>query len=55
VRLTGDGLCRQVEVLTIGAMMESVAAILIAAGVIVLIILGIIFVVGVGWFIQSFF
>lgn len=54
VSLTGRGLYRQVEVITIGGMMETVAAILIAAGVVALVFLGIIFVVGVGWFIDSF-
>lgn len=34
--------------------MESVAAILIAAGVVALVILGLIIVVAVGWFIQAF-
>ncbi len=41
------------EIITIGGMMETVAAILIAAGVAALVILGIIFVLGLGWFILS--
>ncbi len=41
------------EAIPIGGMMETVAAILIAAGVAVLVILGLIFVLGVGWFILS--
>jgi hypothetical protein len=41
------------KVNTIGGMMETVAAILIAVGVTALVILGLIFVVGVGWFISS--
>ncbi len=47
------GLCRQMEIITRGGMMEAVAAILIAAGVAALVILGIIVVLGAGWFILS--
>ncbi len=41
------------EAIPIGGMMETVAAILIAAGGAALVILGIIFVLGAGWFILS--
>jgi hypothetical protein len=51
--LTGDRLYSQMEAMTLGGMMETVAAILIAAGAVALVFLAIIFVVGVGWFIQS--
>jgi hypothetical protein len=51
--LTGGRLYRQMEAITIGDMMETVAAILIAAGAVALVFLAIFFVVGVGWFIDS--
>jgi hypothetical protein len=53
VSLAGSGPCRQVEVIAIGGMMETVAAILIAVGAAILIVLGLIFVVGVAWFTLS--
>ena len=53
VSLTGSRLYRQTEVLAIGVIMETVAAIVIAAGAAVLVILAIIFVVGMGWYISS--
>ncbi len=46
--VNGGGLDRQMEVITM-----AVVAILVAAGVIALVILGLFFVVGVGWFIMS--
>ncbi len=51
--VNGGGLYRQMEIITIGGIMETVAAILIAAGVAALVILGIIVVLGAGWFILS--
>jgi hypothetical protein len=53
VSLTGGGLYRQIELITIGAMMETVAAILVGAGCFALVIVGFIVVVAVGWFIQA--
>lgn len=53
VSLTGGGLCGQMEVITIGVMMETVAAILIGAGAFAGVIVGFIVVVAVGWFFQA--
>lgn len=53
VSLRGGPLCRQMKIIAIGGMMETVAAILIAAGVGTLVLLGILFVMGVGWFIMA--
>jgi len=50
---TGGRLYRQMEVITLGDKMETVAAILIAAGAVALVFLAIFFVVGVGWFTDS--
>ena len=41
------------EIITIGNMMETFAAILIGAGAIICVFLGIIVVVAAGWFIQA--
>jgi hypothetical protein len=46
--VTGSGLYRQTEMITM-----AVAAILLAVGFTALIVLGLILVVGVGWFIMS--
>jgi hypothetical protein len=53
VSLTGGGVCRQMEVTTIGDMMETFAAILIGIGAFAAVILGFIIVVAAGWFIQA--
>lgn len=53
VSLQGGGLCRQMEVIPVGGMMETIAAILIGAGAFALVIVGFIVVVAVGWFIQA--
>lgn len=49
----GGGLYRQMEVTTIGDMMETFAAILIGIGAFAFVILGFIVVVAVDWFIQA--
>jgi hypothetical protein len=54
VSLTGGRRCRQMEVLAIGGMMETIAAMLIAVGAVTVVTLALIFVVGAGWFIQAF-
>jgi hypothetical protein len=51
--LTADGLYGQMEVTTIGDMMETLAALLIGAGAIVGVILAAIIVVAAGWFFQA--
>ena len=53
VSLAGSGLYRQMEVTTIGDMMETFAAILIGIGAFAAVILGFIIVVAAGWFIQA--
>jgi hypothetical protein len=53
VSLPGGRLYRQMKVIAKGGMMETVAAILIAAGAAALVILGLIFVVGAAWFALS--
>jgi hypothetical protein len=49
----GGGVCRQMEVTTIGDMMETFAAILIGISAFAAVILGFIIVVAAGWFIQA--
>jgi hypothetical protein len=51
--LTADGLYGQMEVTTIGDMMETLAALLIGAGAIAGVILATIIVVAAGWFFQA--